>query len=101
MSDGKRGAKPLGTKDWLFGSAPRRRLLGVVLTDPAPAEGWSKRALALRTGVSPNGGLDEHVAGLAALGLLTTRDRRWHPGPARGLARAVRNVLTELDAFEP
>jgi len=97
MSDGKRGAKPLGTKDWLFGSAPRRRLLATVLAPRAPEEGWSKAALARQAGVSPNGGVDEHVAGLAALGLLSQHDRRWHPGPRRELARAIRRVLIELE----
>jgi hypothetical protein len=101
MPDGtrKRGAKPLGTKDWLFGSAPRRRLLTTVLTEAPPPGGWTKRGLALATGVSPNGGLDEHVAGLARLGLLEQRDRRWHPGPARDLGDAVTRVLAELDAL--
>jgi hypothetical protein len=97
MSDGKRGAKPLGRKDWLFGSAPRRRLLATVLGDEPPDGGWSKAALARQAGVSPNGGIDEHVAGLASLGLLTVRDRRWHPGPAHDLGRAIRRVLVELE----
>ena len=97
MSDGKRGAKRLGRKDWLFGSAPRRALLVAVLESEPPPDGWTKTELALAAGVSPKGGVDEHVAGLASLGLLEARDRRWHPGGAAGLGRALRAVLRELD----
>jgi hypothetical protein len=97
MSDGKRGAKPLGPRDWIFGSAPRRRLLGVILAEPAPAAGWTKADLARAVGLSPNGGVDEHVAGLAALGLLAQDGGRWRPGRRRGLATALRRVLSELD----
>src|SRR3954447_23472132 len=97
MSDGKRGAKPLGPRDWIFGSAPRRRLLHVVLAEPTPAAGWTKADLARAIGVSTKGGVDEHVAGLAALGLLAQDGGRWRPGGRGGLAAALRRVLTELD----
>jgi hypothetical protein len=33
--------------DWIFGSAPRRALLSIVLLGPAPAEGWTKADLEL------------------------------------------------------
>jgi hypothetical protein len=99
MSDGKRGAKRLGTRDWVFGSAPRRALLATVLQDPAPRQGWTKADLARAAGVSPNGGIDEHVAGLASLRLLTLRDGRWFADRTSGLGRALRRVLVELDAL--
>lgn len=97
MSDGKRGSKPLGVRDWIFGSAPRRALLGVVLTAPVPAGGWTKADLARAVGLSPKGGVDEHVAGLAALGLLTVEAGRWRPRRDSRLARALRRVLSELE----
>src|SRR3954452_6153380 len=98
MSDGKRGPKPLGVRDWLFGSAPRHRLLRVVVGAAAPAAGWTKADLAGAAGVTTKGGVDGHVAGLAAVGLLAAdRDGRWHPGASRRLATALRRVLTELD----
>jgi hypothetical protein len=97
MSDGKRGSKPLGLRDWIFGSAPRRALLHVVLVDPAPDDGWTKADLARAVGLSPKGGVDEHVAGLASLGLLASDAGRWRPQRRSGLARALRGVLAELD----
>src|SRR3954468_18094737 len=97
MPDGKRGPKPLGTRDWIFGSAPRRRLLHVILAGPEPAHGWTKADLARAAGVSTKGGVDEHVAGLAALGLLAQEHGRWRPLRAGGLAAALRRVLAELE----
>lgn len=101
MSDGKRGAKPLGRKDWLFGSAPRRRLLEEVLGAAPPEGGWTKTELARAAGVSPKGGVDEHVAGLASLGILEPRDRRWFPGESVALGGALRRVLHELESLGP
>src|SRR5438067_13827412 len=101
MPDGKRGAKPLGRRDWVFGSAPRRRLLAAVLFDAPPEEGWSKADLARAAGVSVKGGVDEHVAGLASLRLLRRDDRRWLPDQTSGLASALRRVLTELEELDP
>jgi hypothetical protein len=98
MSDGKRGPKPLGVRDWLFGSAPRHRLLRVVVGDVTPTAGWTKADLARAAGVTTKGGVDGHVAGLAAVGLLRHQsDGRWYPGASRRLASALRRVLAELD----
>src|SRR6059058_4480935 len=98
MADGKRGPKPLGVRDWLFGSAPRHRLLRVVDGGGAPPTGWTKADLARAAGVTTKGGVDGHVAGLAAVGLLTYGpDGRWHPGASRRLAAALQGVLAELD----
>ena len=99
MSDGKRGCKPLGRRDWIFGSAPRRALLGVVLAGRPAAQGWTKADLARAIGLSANGGVDEHVTGLASLGLLELRDGRWFPGPQARLAAALRDVLAELESL--
>src|SRR3954447_20669642 len=99
MADGKRGPKPLGRRDWIFGSAPRRALLHEVLAAAAPDDGWTKADLACAAGVTTKGGVDDHVAGLAALGLLQGGpDGRWRPGESRRLAAALRQVLAELDA---
>src|SRR4051794_30234056 len=97
MADGKRGPKPLGMRVWIFGSAPRRRLLHTVLADPVPAHGWTKADLARAAGVSTKGGVDEHVAGLAALGLLAQDAGRWRPRRDSGLAGALSKVLAELE----
>ena len=98
MADGKRGPKPLGRRDWLFGSAPRRALLRAVLLGKAPVTGWTKADLARVADVHPKGGVDDHVAGLAALGLLARgADGRWHPGERTALGIALRGVLSELD----
>ena len=99
MSDGKRGRKPLGRQDWLFGSAPRRVLLREVLGSAAPDEGWTKADLARSAGLSPKGGVDEHVIGFAAIGLLQQRDGRWFPRAQTRLARALRDVLRELETL--
>ena len=99
MSDGKRGPKPLGRRDWIFGSAPRRALLRAVLGGPAPARGWTKADLARAAGVSTKGGVDEHVAGFASIGLLQQRDGRWFARTDTRLAAALRAVLRELEAL--
>ena len=99
MSDGKRGRKPLGRQDWLFGSAPRRVLLREVLAATPPDEGWTKADLARSAGLSPKGGVDEHVTGFASLGLLQQRGGRWFPHADTRLARSLRVVLDELESL--
>lgn len=99
MADGMRGRKRLGPRDWIFGSAPRRELLAIVLLGPVPADGWTKADLARSAGLSVNGGVDEHVAGFARLGLLEPRGGRWYPGRPTGLTRALRALLAELEAI--
>lgn len=81
---GRRGAKALTQRDWLFGSRPRRMALEALLSE-APGEPWSKARLARAAGVSPNGGIDEHVAGFVSIGLLERRGRGYalaDPPPA-------------------
>ena len=95
----RRGRKPLGTRDWIFGSAPRRALLTAILRDAPGATGWTKTDLARAAGVHAKGGVDEHVAGLAALGLLQRREGRWFPHAQTRLAAALRDVLAELEAL--
>jgi len=69
-----------------------------VLASPAPAGGWSKADLARAAGVHTKGGVDDHVAGLVALGLLAGGpDGRWRPTRRTALGTALRRVLTELD----
>ncbi len=69
----RRGAKVLARRDWLFGSRPRRVALEALLAE-GPGESWSKARLARAAGVSPHGGIDEHVAGFLDIGLLERRD---------------------------
>jgi hypothetical protein len=89
----------LSSRDWVFGSRPRRLLLDATLRGRQPPLGWTKSALAERSGVSPNGGIDEHVRGLAMLGVLVETDGRWASAQVP-LAAALRRVLQLLDEFD-
>jgi hypothetical protein len=94
----RRGAKPLTARDWIFGSRPRRLVLRFVLrAEPADA-GWTKSEIAERVGVSKNGGVDEHVDGLVALGLLLEQQGRYRAGdPTAALHTRVIKLIEELE----
>lgn len=93
-----RGAKPLTARDWLFGSRPRRLALRFVLRAQPSEGGWTKTEIAAQCGVSKNGGIDEHVAGLVALGLLDEHRGRYQPGdPAATLCARLLQVIDELE----
>lgn len=99
---GARGSKTLTPRDWLFGSRPRRLAMrAVLLPRTVPSEGWTKKELAIAAEVSPNGGVDEHVAGFVTLGLLERtpegRYRRADPLPA--VAGDLRRLLRRVDAL--
>lgn len=97
---GKRGAKPLTSRDWLFGSRPRRLVLRFVLTNEPGDDGWSKATLARHAEVHPKGGIDEHVRGLVALRLLREQGGRfWPANPPPELAAHLMPVLRELEEF--
>jgi hypothetical protein len=97
MSGQNVGAQPVSDRDWVFGSRPRRLLLEGTLKGRVPAAGWSKTELAAIAGVSEHGGVDEHVAGLVAIGLLERRGRRLVlVSPRPGLAGALSSVVREL-----
>jgi hypothetical protein len=104
MADGplRRGAKTLSERDWVFGSRPRRRLLEGVLIGKTPKDGWTRPELARIAGVIANGGVDEHLAGLHRLGLITANpvvSGTWLPVRPHGpLAIGVRKVLGALQA---
>lgn len=93
---GKRGAKELTARDWIFGSRPRRLALRFVLDEQAPTEGWTKAEIARAAGVSPKGGADEHVVGLQALRLLAKNDGRYR-ARENELARHLTAVLELLE----
>lgn len=94
-----RGSKPLSRRDWLYGSRPRRLLIERAVLVRPPEDGWTKTDLAERASVSPNGGVDEHVAGLRDLGLLVEDRGRWSPAtPRPALAGALRLVTRALAA---
>ena len=100
MATGRRGAKPLSRRDWLFGSRPRRLALEALLAAGQDAD-WSKAGLARAAGVSPHGGIDEHVTGLVNIGLLEVHRGRYAlavPRPA--YARSLEELLAAL-AFLP
>ena len=90
-----RGAKALSDRDWLFGSRPRRLALEALFA--APGERWSKAALARAADVSPNGGIDEHVAGLTRIGLLVRDGRGFRlADPLPSYASSLGELLDEL-----
>lgn len=93
---GKRGAKALTARDWIFGSRPRRLALRFVLEGPQPEQGWTKADIARAAGLSPKGGVDEHVQGLLALRLLTKCDGRYLARTS-GLASQLATVLEALE----
>jgi hypothetical protein len=96
---GKRGVKPVTARDWIFGSRPRRLLLGLALSTQPPETGWTKAEIARNCGVGTHGGADEHITGLVALGLLIERDGRYWPmAPTNKLGDRVSALLKELDA---
>jgi hypothetical protein len=100
MSSGRtrRGAKSLTARDWLFGSRPRRLALRFVLHGEPTDAGWTKSEIAAQSGVSKNGGIDEHIDGLVALGLLREHAGRYRPGdPAAALHARVLELLEELE----
>lgn len=95
---GKRGAKQLTARDWLFGSRPRRLALALVLSRKTPAEGWTKTELAGHCEVGARGGVDEHVQGLVALGVLEKRGARYVPAMPRSmLGNRVARLLAEIE----
>lgn len=95
---GKRGAKPLSARDWVFGSRPRRLALKFVLSTQAAQKGWSKAQIARASGVGEHGGADEHIAGLLALELLLERDGRYWPAqPSSELGGRLEALLGVLE----
>lgn len=94
----RRGAKPLTARDWLFGSRPRRLALRFVLHAEPVDTGWTKSEIAAQCAVSKNGGIDEHIDGLVALGLLREHSGRYAPGdPASALRARVLALIDELE----
>jgi len=70
--------------------------LRFVIEQEAPAEGWTKADIARAAGVSPKGGVDEHVVGLQALHLLTKSEGRYQANEIE-LARRLSAVLELLE----
>ena len=94
----RRGVKPLTARDWLFGSRTRRLALRFLLYAEPAGTGWTKSEIAEQCGVSRNGGIDEHLDGFVALGLLHERAGRFWPGdPAAALRARVLELIDELE----
>lgn len=94
----RRGPKRLTARDWIFGSRPRRLALRFVLHSDPGESGWTKSEIAEQCGVSKNGGIDEHIDGLVALGLLSERDGRYRSGdPAAALHTRLLELIQELE----
>jgi hypothetical protein len=60
--------------------------------------GNRKSEIAEQSGVSKNGGVDEHIDGFVALGLLREQAGRFRPGdPAAALYACVLELIEELE----
>jgi hypothetical protein len=84
LTSGRRGCKTLSSRDWLFGSRPRRLALEALFAAQSDKR-WSKAELARAAQVSANGGIDEHVDGFERIGLLQPDGRGYvlrKPPPA-------------------
>ena len=85
----------LRTRDWLFGSESRRRLLTTLVRNQRRV--WSRAALARAAGAHPKGGVTRDVKSLLALGVLeevpggVVIDRR---------SRLIRPLTRLIDALD-
>lgn len=75
----RRGSRPLGTRDWPFGSRGRRLFLEAVLLGDHPDGGWRKIDLE-RAAQVERGGVDRLLEGAVSLRLLDRDGTRWRPG---------------------
>jgi hypothetical protein len=92
------GPKRLTARDWIFGSRPRRLALRFVLQSDPGESGWTKSDIADQCSVSKNGGIDEHITGLVALGLLSESAGRYRPGnPAAALYVRLLELVQQLE----
>lgn len=70
--------------------------LEALLSETADAR-WSKARLARAAGVSPHGGIDEHVDGFVRIGLLERRDGGYAlADPAPPYLESLQALLSEL-----
>lgn len=98
-----RGRRPITKRDWPFGARGRRELLEVVLADDFSEDGMTATELARRLGMSQNGSLDTHLAGLCQWKLLDREESgrfiRRVPMPELGLqlSELLRVVRSEPD----
>src|SRR4051794_37958482 len=98
MAD-RRGPQALTARDWLFGSRVRRQAIDLLLRSESAPEGWTKSDLAREIGVSPHGGVDNHLDALERIGLVHragTRFRSVRPPPR--LALQIQQVLETLES---
>lgn len=83
--------RPLGSRDWLFGSDTKRQLLDVLTSDPEAV--WTKAALARRVGAHPKGGLDEHLRALRELKVVREVGGSWSLDSKHDLVDPLRRLL--------
>src|SRR5207302_1314543 len=84
-------------RDWLFGAPGKRRLLRVLLEEPAPAAGWREAELASRAMLHKKGSVDEHLAVLVQLDLVDVSSGRYRVNTKSPLLPPLRKLLRELD----
>jgi hypothetical protein len=95
----KRGARVLHGPDWPFGSNGRRLVIRALLCDPEPAQGWTKKALEQRAGLS-KGAAEELLAGLLLWGVAVREGATFRAvRPLTPVAAALRTLLIEADAM--
>jgi hypothetical protein len=94
----RRGPQALTARDWLFGSRPRRLALRFVIGNTPGKEGWTKSEIAVRCDVDVHGGINNHLDGLVAIGLLRESGGRYWPTKKTALSRHVASLLTDLES---
>jgi len=87
--------KPASLRDWLLGSQAKRLVLHALLAEPERL--WTKTALASSAGVDRHGGVDDHVAALHQLGLLSLDGARWRLRRAHPLVEPIDLLLQVLE----
>ena len=76
------------------------RNYGEALLRDDPHRAWSKADLARAAGVSPKGGIDEHVAGFVRIGLVEPRDRGYAlADPPPPYVPSLKRLLVQMAAL--
>lgn len=87
----------LRLRDWLFGGAGKRRLLEHLIAEEGRA--WTQTELADAAGLTPKGSVDEHLAALRQLKLVSRRGGVYRVNEAHELVEPLRGILAVTDSL--
>lgn len=87
----------LRLRDWLFGGAGKRQLLEQLIAEEGRA--WTQTELADAAGLTPKGSVDEHLAALRQLKLVSRRGAVYRFNSSHELAKPLRDVLAVVEAL--